>query len=562
MSEAPTIELCDVTCRDGDQSRGVNLSTQDKLLVLRKDDCFGLAYAEGGFPRSNPTDQAVFEQLKNDPLHSTALVAFGMTRRKGIPAEQDLGMQALLASGAPAIAVVGKSSRFQVETALKTTPKENLAMIRDSVAYLLANGAKEVLYDAEHFFDAFGADPDYALDTLRAAHEAGARRLILCDTIGHATPDRVGRTVSAVHAAFQEAILGFHPHEDRGLAVANVLAAVREGVRHVQGTWNGIGERCGNVDLFKVIPNLTLEGYHVLPEEQMKHLTTFSEDAARRMKIRRHPGQAFVGENAYAHKGGMHVSAMERDLATYESRESPPERWGNERIIVGSKQSGLANVRHLVAKPSCAITPTLKQQILGERSLQEKILRAQKKREARGYTFDRGEASLTLLMLRAIGAFTPKIRIIESEIHSTLSVHAAGEIPEDVEQVREEADGIKNTRAIVLVGVNGDAETEYHEVAKDDGPIGALSEAVLKALEHRFPQLRQLKLVDYIVEKAPNDEGTHSKVQVTVEWEDGEDRFYTVGVSGNSIEAGWQCVIDGYEYKLLKDDVLASARAA
>ncbi|MDD5026589.1 MAG: alpha-isopropylmalate synthase regulatory domain-containing protein [Candidatus Peribacteraceae bacterium] len=554
--EATTIELCDVTCRDGDQSRGVNLSIGDKLWFLRKDD--GLfTYAEGGFPKSNPTDREVFERLKADPLRATILSAFGMTRRKGIPAEQDPGLRALLASGAPAVTVVGKSSKFQVETALRTTLRENLAMIRDSIAYLLANGAKEVLYDAEHFFDAFDADPGYALDTLHAAHEAGARRLILCDTIGHATPDRVGRAVSAVCVTFRDAIVGLHPHEDRGLAVANVLAAVREGVRHVQGTWNGIGERCGNVDLFKVIPNLTLDGYHVLPKEQMKHLTILSEDGARRMKIRRHPGQAFVGENAYAHKGGMHVSAMERDPATYESPLSPPERWGNERVIVGSKQSGLANVRHLVAKSSCAIPPALKQKICGEQALQEKILRAQKMRAARGYTFDRGEASLTLLMLRAIGAFTPKIRIIESEVHSTLSVHAAGEIPEDLEQAREEADGVKNTRAIVLVGVNGDSETEYHEVAKDEGPIGALSEAVLKALEHRFPQLRQLKLVDYQLAKAPNDEGTHSKVQVTVEWEDGEDRFFTVGVSANSIEAGWQCVIDGYEYKLLKDDVLA-----
>ncbi|MDD5075369.1 MAG: hypothetical protein PHO54_05915, partial [Candidatus Peribacteraceae bacterium] len=309
------VELCDVSCRDGAQAAGITMQTPQKLWIARMDDRIGLPMVEGGFPDSNPTDRELFETLRHDPLRKAILTAFGMTRRKESSPDQDQGLKSLLACQAPAITLVGKSSRFQVQKILRTTPEENLAMIGESLQFLRENGVHTLLYDAEHFFDAYREDPDHALATLQAAFRAGAQRLVLCDTNGGTPPEQVQRAVEAVRKEFRNAIIGLHPHNDRGLATANMRAGVAAGVRHVQGTWNGFGERTGNLDLCQTIMNLHMDGFETIPQENLRELTDISQQIALRVRLRRHDGQPFVGKNAFAHKGGMHAAAVERTPA-------------------------------------------------------------------------------------------------------------------------------------------------------------------------------------------------------------------------------------------------------
>ncbi|MDD5751536.1 MAG: alpha-isopropylmalate synthase regulatory domain-containing protein [Candidatus Peribacteraceae bacterium] len=537
------VELNDVTPRDGDQTFGVSMSTTDKLWFVEHDRSMGIPYVEAGFPGANDVDRAVFAHLKEHPPEGITYSAFGMTRRRGIDAYEDELLKTLSDSGAPILTVVGKASRFQVAQALGISPEENLNMITDTFSFLRRESKARLHLDAEHFFDGFQEDPGYALAVLRAAVREGANRLILCDTNGYAVPNQVWRTVDRVRSAFGHLIIGMHPHNDCGLAMANALAAVEAGAHHVDGTWNGVGERTGNLDLTTLIPNLYRLGYETVPQEHLRMLTAASEDAARQLRQSRHPSQPFVGKRACAHKGGMHASAVAKDPRLYEG--SPPETWGNQRTIVGSKQAGLSNVRSLVNE-STLLPATLKERVQQDRILQERILDAIEAKESSGFCLDRADASLELLMLRALDAFTPQICILESEVHSTLSVHDPGAITSEMKNGEE-----KNTRAIVLVRVNGD-QAAFHTVAKDDGPIGALCEALVKGLRERFPELPQtVQLLDYHLEKSPKSEqGTHSVVQVTVDWTDGQHRWTTTGVSSNSIDAGWQCIVDAMEYKV------------
>ncbi len=524
------VELCDVTPRDGDQSYGVNLNAADKLWFAGQDDTLGLTYVEGGFPASNAVDEDVFRRLREEPLRQSILTAFGMTCRKSTNADQDPGLRKLVALQPPAVTLVGKTARSHVTDALHTTPQENIRMVQDSIRYLLSQGVHHVLFDAEHFFDGYCEDPEHALAVLDAAREAGAGRLVLCDTKGGSTPEQVGSVVEAARMALgKDVILGIHPHNDRGLAVGNMRAAVQAGVRHVQGTWNGLGERTGNLDLCQAIPNLHLDGYETVPVEHLARLTEMSESAAFRSKQWRNPFQPFTGKNGFAHKGGMHASAVAWNPSLYEF--TPPETWGNERIIADSKQSGLSNTRHAV-ETSTLLTQEQRQRLLADPRLLQQQLDATKKKEGEGFNFDRAPASRELLILRAQPEFQPFIRIHRCDVHDTLG---------------------QPTMATMKVSINGSDEPSL-QVGEDFGPIGALSEALLKSLRSRFPDIDTVSLVDFETAIAPQaHEGTHSAVIVTVEYRSGDERWFTVGVSRNSIEAGWSAVLDGLEYWLQKN---------
>ncbi|OIO53322.1 hypothetical protein AUJ46_05635 [Candidatus Peregrinibacteria bacterium CG1_02_54_53] len=548
------IEINDVTPRDGDQSFGVGMGTEDKLWFIEKDRSLGLYGVEAGFAGSNRVDNAVFSHLREHPPAGITYSAFGKTHGKGTPAEQDSILNALHNSRAPVLTLVGKASRFQVKEALGITPQENLELITDSFAFLRSQGHDRLHFDAEHAFDGFQEDPEYPLAAIEAAVRGGAIRVILCDTNGYSVPHHIAQMTEEVRRTFPQLIIGIHPHNDRDLAVANALAAVYSGARHVDGTWNGAGERTGNGKLESIIANLHLEGYATIPEENLHLLTIASEDAARQMRVSRHPTQPFVGRNAFAHKGGMHVSAVAKNPRLYEG--SSPETWGNSRIIVGSKQAGLSNVRNLVSNSSL-LSEMVKGQVLQSKELQQRILRAIETKEASGFCMDRADASVELLMLRALNELHPQICVLSSEVHSTLSVHNPGSITSEMQNGKD-----KNTRAIVSVRVNGDQE-DYDTVAKDDGPIGALCEALVKALKERFPLLPQsVELLDYHLDKSPKShKGTHSVVQVTVDWTDGERRWTTTGVSANSIDAGWQCIVDAMEYRLQLERIRATTEA-
>lgn len=537
------VDIQDVTPRDGDQTFGIGMSAAVKLWFVEHDRQMGIPLVEAGFPGSNDVDRTVFAHLRDHPPADIAYAAFGMTRRKSTRADEDPLLKELLRCGAPILTLVGKASRLQVAQALHTTPEENLAMVGESFAFLRSQGVPHLRFDAEHFFDGFKEHPEYALSVLQAAVRGGAERLILCDTNGYATPERVQRAVEEVRRAFADRVIGIHPHNDRDLAIANALAAVDAGAGHVDATWNRLGERSGNADLTSLIPNLHLQGYRTIPEDRLALLTSASEEAARRTCVTRHPSQPFVGRNAFAHKGGMHAAAVARDPRNYEG--SPPETWGNRRVIVGSKQAGLSNVRAL-AEGSRLLSQTLKQRILRDSSLQQRVLNAIEAKEAAGFCMDHADASLELLMLRALEEFKPQICILSSEVHSTLSVHNPGDISAEMQK-----GGEKSTRAIVSVRVNGDTEA-FDTVAKDDGPIGALCEALLKGLKDRFPFLPDtVGLLNYrLATSEQSKEGTHSIVQVEVDWTDGRHQWTTTGVSHNSIDAGWQAVVDAMEYKV------------
>jgi len=549
------VELQDVTPRDGDQTYGISMSADDKLWFVEHDRTMGIPKVEAGFPGSNDVDRAVFAHLREHPPSGITYAAFGMTRRKDTRAEDDPLLREILKSGAPIITLVGKASHLQVERALNTTPKENLAMVSDSFAFLHSNCAARLHFDAEHFFDGFAEEPEYALSVLQAAVRGGAERLILCETNGYSTPSLVYRAVEEVRHAFADRVIGIHPHNDRDLATANALAAVDAGARHVDATWNRLGERSGNADLTALIPNLHLQGYRTIPEDRLALLTDASEKAARRVHMTRYPSQSFVGKRAYAHKGGMHASAVGKEPSNYEG--SPPETWGNQRVIVGSKQAGLSNVR-AIAEGSRLLTDDLKKRILSDTSIQQRVLDAIEAKESAGFCMDHADASLELLMLRALEALSPQICILSSEVHSTLSVHNPGDISAEMQRGTE-----KSTRAIVSVRVNGDTES-FDTWAKDDGPIGALCEALLKGLKDRFPFLpRTVELVNYRLSKSEqSSEGTHSVVQVEVDWTDDRHQWTTTGVSHNSIDAGWQAVVDAMEYKVQLERIRSDSAAS
>jgi 2-isopropylmalate synthase len=535
--DSARVEIYDTTLRDGTQGEGVSLSVQDKLLISRKLDELGVDFIEGGYPLSNPKDAAFFEEAKSLKLSHAKLVAFGMTRRKGITAAEDTGMGALRDAGTEYVTVVGKTWDLHATEILGVSLEENLAMIADSVGYLTGLGRK-VIYDAEHFFDGTAANQAYGLRTIETAARAGAVMVCLCDTNGGSLPDRVAEFVTLAKGHLEKAglktPLGLHPHNDSGVAVANSLAAVRAGATQVQGTINGIGERCGNVDLTTVIANLALKmGKNVLrsqkPEDgdqSLAHLTEVSRYVYEIANLNLVNGQPYVGQSAFAHKGGMHVHAVNKLARSYE--HVTPESVGNTRRILVSELSGVSNIAAKAGK---------KFDIEKDRALQKKILDRVTQLEAEGYQFEAAEASFELIVRREVGRYR---KFFELDHYRCAVTRTAGHAPV--------------TRANLTLVLGG---KELNASAEGDGPVNAIDNALRQALLPAYPSLEQLRLVDYKVRVVNSNESTAAKVRVSIEFKSPHGGpsglFGTVGVSENIIDASWQALVDGVEYHLIHE---------
>jgi 2-isopropylmalate synthase len=519
-----TIQIYDTTLRDGTQGEGISLSLHDKLQITQRLDEIGVDYVEGGYPLSNEKDVEYFQRARELGLKHAKVCAFGMTRRRGIKAADDPGMQALHESGAPVCTVVGKTWDFHATEVLRVTLEENLDMIADSVRFLHEAG-HEVIYDAEHFFDGWKANPEYAAKTIQAAAQAGAQLVVLCDTNGGSLPEEISKLVQDAQAALQTLgiSVGIHCHNDCDVAVANSLAAVDAGAVQVQGTINGFGERCGNADLISVIANLGVkkQGYQVLGGTNLDHLTELSRYVYEHANMLYRNNQPFVGQSAFAHKGGMHVHAINRATQSYEHMD--PQLVGNERRILVSELSGRSNI----------IALTTKHNIEQDRELMDKILAQVVEMENRGYQFEAAEGSFDLLVKKCAGTFTPHFE--------RLKYHVEVAAPQDEEVV---------TEATVKLCVNGEIR---HEVGEGDGPVNALDAALRKALNGTYPALQHMRLVDYKVRVVNSEAGTAARIRVIVESADEHDVWGTVGVSENIIEASWLALNDAIEFKLYKD---------
>jgi len=524
MTATRRIEIYDTTLRDGTQGEGFNLSLQDKLLIAQKLDELGVDYIEGGFPLSNPKDQAFFQEVRALNLKNAKVSAFGMTRRRGVKAEEDPGMQALLSAETPVVTIVGKTSPYQVEKVLAVSLDENLKMIADSVRLMRAAG-RQVVYDAEHFFDAYRANPEYALRTLLAAQEAGAAVLCLCDTNGGSLPELVAEATAAVKRQ-TAARVGIHTHNDSAVAVGNALAAIRAGAEHAQGTINGVGERCGNMDLIPLVANLQLK-YQLdcLRPGTLQHLTEASRYVYEVANMNLNSGQPYVGSSAFAHKGGMHVHAVQKDASTYE--HVSPESVGNTRKILISEMSGVSNIATKAGK---------KFNLENDKATLRKVLEQVQVMENAGYQFEAAEASFELLLRKQIGRHRQfwkldHYRVVVLKVDST-------------EPVAE---------ATIKLRVG---DKTAHTVAEGDGPVNALDGALRRALTPHFPAIGGVHLIDYKVRVINSNDETAAKVRVVIECRrdasDGSKEFFgTIGVSGNIIDASWQALVDAYEYHLL-----------
>ncbi|HEY4761733.1 MAG TPA: citramalate synthase [Thermoguttaceae bacterium] len=524
----PRIEIYDTTLRDGAQAEGINFSVIDKLELTKRLDDVGFDYIEGGYPASNEKDVQYFQRVRELDLRHLKVCAFGMTRRRGIKVEDDPGIKALIDSQAPVITVVGKSSVFHATEVIRVTLEENLKMIAESVAYLKAAG-REVIFDAEHFFDGWKADAEYTLKAVLAAAQAGARMVVLCDTNGGSMPEEVAQITRAAIAKLPVPV-GIHTHNDCDLAVANALAAVDAGAVQVQGTVNGFGERCGNVDLISVIANLAFKkkGYEMLQNKGISHLTELSRFVYELVNMNFRSNQPFVGKSAFAHKGGMHVSGIARTTASYEHID--PQLVGNERRILVSELSGHSNIAALTTRHNIVSDPKLMEQILA------KVVSM----ESAGYQFEAADGSFDLLVRKCMGTFQAHFE--------RLSYHV---------NVENDSDGQIHTEATVKIRIG---DVVRHEVAEGDGPVNALDAAMRKALNGSFPNLAKLHLVDYKVRVINSEAATAAGVRVIIESQDEDDVWGTVGVSENIIEASWIALVDSFEYKLYKDEEKRSER--
>ncbi len=526
----PRIQVYDTTLRDGSQGEGISFSLQDKLLITERLDSLGFDFIEGGYPLSNEKDAQYFQRVRELNLQHAVVCAFGMTRRRGVQADADPGMRALVESQAEVITIVGKTSDFHVREVLRVSLEENLAMIADSVRYLRDAG-RRVIYDAEHFFDGWKANPEYAAQTIRAAAEAGAETIVLCDTNGGSMPEEIAALTREAIGVLSVPV-GIHCHNDCELAVANSLAAVDAGAVQVQGTINGFGERCGNVDLISVIANLALkkQHYEVLDNTGVEHLTELSRFMYETANLRFRANQPFVGSSAFAHKGGMHVHAVSRVAASYE--HIAPERVGNERRILVSELSGRSNIMAMTAGHD----------IQHDRELMDKILAQVVELENRGYQFEAAQGSFDLLIQRCAGTFRPHFERVNFRVN-----------------VETDENDKVTTEATVKIRIG---DSLRHEVAEGDGPVNALDAALRKALSDAFPNLEQLQLVDYKVRVINSEAGTAAVVRVVIESRDQHEVWGTVGVSENVIEASWIALADSFEYKLCRDESRAAAQQA
>jgi len=518
------IELYDTTLRDGAQGEMISFTLEDKLKIAARLDQFCVDYIEGGWPGSNPKDAAFFQRVARQRFSHSRIVAFGSTRRKGVPVERDGNLACLLESGTEYLAIFGKSWDLHVQKVLRATLEENLVLIRDSVAFLKSKG-KTVFFDAEHFFDGYASNPAYALATIQAAVEAGADRVVLCDTNGGCLPGKVQEAVSTVMKRFRVPV-GIHTHNDSGLAVANALAAVEAGADHVQGTINGLGERCGNADLTTLVPLLQLKmGCQCVPRESMRNLTNLSRYVYEIANMVPPGSQPFVGLSAFTHKGGVHVDAVGKDPKTYEHVR--PEEVGNQRKILVSELSGKSTVLQKMRAYGLEAKP----------EVTKKILEMVASLEKDGYQFEAAEGSFELLVRRTLGVYTRPFAV------------------EGFRVIVEERGTRVVSEATVKVRVGPRAE---HTAAEGNGPVNALDNALRKALAGFFPEIRHLRLVDYKVRILHPEKATGAMTRVLIESTDEKDVWGTVGLSDNIIEASWKALLDSVEFKILKD---RSARA-
>lgn len=515
------IKIYDTTLRDGMQAEGISFSVEDKLLIARKLDDFGIDYIEGGYPQSNPKEEEFFACVRQIPFRNAKLTAFGSTRRAQTKIEDDICIRALLASGAPAVTMVGKTWDLHVTDVLRCSLDENIAMCAESIAYVKKQG-REVLFDAEQFFDGYKNNPDYAMKVLQAAAEAGADALVLCETNGGCLPHEVFDITQTVCRTFTGIEVGIHCHNDSDCAAANSLAAVRAGAVHVQGTINGLGERTGNANLCTIIPNLSLKmGYETVGSEQLKTLTEVSRFVFEIANLPLVTQMPYVGESAFAHKAGLHIDALRKNKKTYE--HISPEAVGNERRFLISELSGSSNVLDRLEK----------RKIITDKAAARKILNRVQELENQGYQFETAEASFELLVKKELGTYRRSFDLLKYHI--------------DVER---SPDGKMITEATVKLQVDGKTE---HVVSEGDGPVNALDGALRKALEPFYPQLRDMTLIDYKVRVVNARAGTAARVRVIIESRDKDGSvFGTVGVSENIIEASWLALVDSVEYKLLK----------
>jgi 2-isopropylmalate synthase len=529
------IYLFDTTLRDGAQTQGVDFTTADKVAITKSLDALGIDYIEGGWPGANPTDDAFFA----DPpaLDGATLVAFGMTRRDGRSAENDPGLASLVNSKAGAICLVGKAWDFHVDVVLGISNEENLAMIADSVAFAKARKG-EAMYDAEHFFDGYKANPDFALACVTGALEAGARWIILCDTNGGTLPDEVERIVKEVARHVPGDQLGIHAHNDTENAVANSLAAVRAGARQVQGTLNGLGERCGNANLISLIPTLTLKMRCEtgVDEGRLKHLTQISNMLNERLNRGANRHAAYVGASAFAHKGGLHVSAVEKDPRTYEHID--PSLVGNRRSVLVSDQAGRSNILARFREIGIEVD--------GKDRRVARLVELVKERESQGYAYDGSEASFELLARRMLGQIPDYFELKRFRVMDERRLNARGEL-------------VTESEATVTLAVGG---KDVMTVANGNGPINALDSALKKALLPIYPIVEDMHLLDFKVRIMPpsaNTSGTDAVTRVMIETADGNGtRWSTLGVSPNIIDASFGALFDSISYRLYQAGVKAA----
>jgi len=526
------IKIYDTTLRDGAQGEEVSFTVEDKLRIAQKLDSLGVHYIEGGWPGSNPRDIHFFREAKALKLVQAKIAAFGSTCRVDVAPEDDANIQALLEAQTPVVTVVGKSWDLHVEDVLRTIPEKNLEIIERSIAYLKSHG-REVVYDAEHFFDGYKANSEYALATIDAAVRGGADVIVLCDTNGGSLPQEIKSVATAVKARISVP-LGIHCHNDSEMAVANSLVAVEAGVTHVQGTVNGYGERCGNANLISIIPNLVLKmGRSCIPMDRLKKLqevSRFVDELANRQHNKHQP---FVGDSAFAHKGGIHVSAVRRNRLSYEHID--PQLVGNYQRVLISDLSGRGNV--------LAKARELGIELEEGSSIAAEVLEKMKRLEAEGYLYEGAEASFEILLKKSMGRHRKAFDLVGFRV---------------IDEKRTESEE-PIAEATIMVRVDGVVE---HTAAIGDGPVNALDAALRKALEKFYPAIRDVRLVDFKVRVLSGQEGTASRVRVLIESTDGIESWGTVGVSENIIQASWEALVDSIEFKLLRDEEKSSAPAS
>lgn len=514
--------MYDSTLRDGAQALGISFTVEDKLKIVEKLDKLGVDYIEAGYPSSNPKDLEFFDRLSRMKLHNSKLIAFGSTRRANISAADDTNVKSLLAAGTSSVALVGKSWDFQVTDILKTTLEENLRMIYDTVKYIKDQG-KEVVFDAEHFFDGYEANPEYAMATIKTASDAGADSICLCDTRGASLPSQIARVITLVlqHISCD---IGIHCHNDNGMAVAGSISAVEAGAVQVQGTINGFGERCGNANLCTIIPNLQLRmGYDCIPAENMKKLTSTARFVSEVANIIHDERAPFVGNAAFAHKAGLHADAVNKNTSAYEIMD--PDIVGNQRNILMSEVAGRSAVLSLINTVDSSIKKDSPETKL--------IIDRLKELEFEGYQYEGAETSFELVIRKMLGLHKPFFELKEFKVI-----------------VNEPTVNSVNSAAMIKIMVGDQTEIT---AAEGDGPVNALDKALRKALERFYSRIAEMKLTDYKVRVLDSNSATASRVRVVIESTDGMDVWTTVGVSTDIIEASWRALVDSVEHKLIKD---------